>query len=217
MLRLHDHRGQSSNAPYTYQGSHNSYLQYAASAAQTGSGGAGALSRAWRPRRLGIVPTLSVSEYPPYMLARLVNSLDHTTEGRIGWNCVTGSNDGAAQNYGHEKHRPHDERYDVADEFTDVVTKLWEAVGAPMWSCSTARSRCPRRRLEGPSHQSRRQVFQGARADQRAALAAGEGAGLPGRRFTARPAVRVALGRHHHHRGRRQRRKLHEGLSRQGP
>ena len=49
------------------------------------------------------------------------------TEGRIGWNCVTGSNDGAAQNYGHEKHRPHDERYDVADEFADVVTRLWEA------------------------------------------------------------------------------------------
>jgi len=76
---------------------------------------------------LGLVPTLSVSEYPPYLLARLINTLDHTTEGRVGWNCVTGSNDGAAQNYGHEKHRPHDERYDVADEFADVVTKLWES------------------------------------------------------------------------------------------
>src|SRR5262249_30235186 len=63
----------------------------------------------------------------PYLLARLVNSLDHVTEGRIGWNCVTGSNDGAAQNYGHDKHRPHDERYDVADEFADIVTRLWEA------------------------------------------------------------------------------------------
>src|SRR5262249_41080757 len=76
---------------------------------------------------LGLVPTLSVSEYPPYLLARLVNSLDHVTEGRIGWNCVTGSNDGAAQNYGNDKHRPHDERYDVADEFADIVTRLWEA------------------------------------------------------------------------------------------
>ena len=76
---------------------------------------------------LGLVPTLSVSEYPPYLLARLVNTLDHVTEGRIGWNCVTGSNDGAAQNYGRDKHRPHDERYDVADEFADVVTRLWEA------------------------------------------------------------------------------------------
>ena len=78
-------------------------------------------------RSLGLVPTLSVSEYPPYLLARLVNSLDHTTEGRVGWNCVTGSNDGAAQNYGQDKHRPHDERYDVADEFADIVTRLWES------------------------------------------------------------------------------------------
>ena len=78
-------------------------------------------------KHLGLVPTLSVTEYPPYLLARLVNSLDHVTEGRVGWNCVTGSNDGAAQNYGHDKHLPHDERYDVADEFADVVTRLWEA------------------------------------------------------------------------------------------
>src|SRR5258708_23475136 len=78
-------------------------------------------------KHLVIVKTMWVSEYPPYLLARLVNSLDHVTEGRIGWNCVTGSNDGTAQNYGHDKHRPHDERYEVADEFADVVTKLWEA------------------------------------------------------------------------------------------
>ena len=78
-------------------------------------------------KHLGLVPTLSTSEYPPYLLARLVNSLDHTTEGRIGWNCVTGSNDGAAENYGNAGQRPHDERYEVADEFTDVVTRLWEA------------------------------------------------------------------------------------------
>jgi len=116
----------SSNIPYTYKGSHDTYLQYAASTPK--------LDPAvlvpylgMATKHLGLVPTLSVSEYPPYLLARLVNSLDHTTEGRVGWNCVTGSNDGAAQNYGRDKHRPHDERYDVADEFADVVTRLWEA------------------------------------------------------------------------------------------
>jgi long-chain alkane monooxygenase len=77
-------------------------------------------------QNLGLLPTLSVSEYPPYLLARLINSLDHVTEGRIDWNCVTG-NDGTAQNHGHDKHRPQDERYEVADEFADVVTRLWEA------------------------------------------------------------------------------------------
>jgi long-chain alkane monooxygenase len=116
----------SSNVPYTYQGSHDTYLKYAASAPKLDP--AVLVSYlAQATKTVGLVPTLSVSEYPPYLLARLVNSLDHTTEGRIGWNCVTGSNDGAAQNYGHDKHRPHDERYDVADEFADVVTRLWEA------------------------------------------------------------------------------------------
>jgi FMN-dependent oxidoreductase (nitrilotriacetate monooxygenase family) len=78
-------------------------------------------------RHLGLIPTLSVTEYPPFLLARLVNSLDHVTEGRAGWNCVTSSNDGAAQNYGHLRQPPHDERYDLADEFADLVTRLWDA------------------------------------------------------------------------------------------
>jgi FMN-dependent oxidoreductase (nitrilotriacetate monooxygenase family) len=116
----------SSNVPYTYKGSHDTYLKYAASAPKLDPAVL-VPYLAQATKTLGLVPTLSVSEYPPYLLARLVNTLDHTTEGRVGWNCVTGSNDGAAQNYGHEKHRPHDERYDVADEFADVVTRLWEA------------------------------------------------------------------------------------------
>jgi FMN-dependent oxidoreductase (nitrilotriacetate monooxygenase family) len=116
----------SSNVPYTYRGTHDSYLKYASSAPKLDP----AVLVPWlaqQTKHLGLVPTLSISEYPPYLLARLVNSLDHVTEGRIGWNCVTGSNDGAAQNYGHDKHKPHDERYEVADEFADVVTRLWEA------------------------------------------------------------------------------------------
>jgi FMN-dependent oxidoreductase (nitrilotriacetate monooxygenase family) len=116
----------SSNVPYTYKGSHDTYLKYAASTPKLDPAVL-VPYLAQQTKHVGLVPTLSVSEYPPYLLARLVNSLDHTTEGRIGWNCVTGSNDGAAQNYGNEKHRPHDERYDVADEFCEVVTQLWEA------------------------------------------------------------------------------------------
>ncbi len=116
----------SSNVPYTFEGSHDTYLKYAAATPKLDP----AVLVPWlamATQRLGIVPTLSTSEYPPYLLARLVNSLDHVTEGRVGWNIVTGSNDGGAQNYGREKHFPHDERYDIADEFTDVVTRLWES------------------------------------------------------------------------------------------
>jgi FMN-dependent oxidoreductase (nitrilotriacetate monooxygenase family) len=116
----------SSMVPYTYKGSHDVYLKYAASTPKLDP--AVLVSYlAQATKTLGLVPTLSTSEYPPYLLARLVNTLDHVTEGRIGWNCVTGSNDGAAQNYGHDGQRPHDERYDVADEFAEVVTGLWES------------------------------------------------------------------------------------------
>jgi FMN-dependent oxidoreductase (nitrilotriacetate monooxygenase family) len=116
----------SSNLPYTYQGSHDTYLKYAASTPKLDP--AVLVSYlAMHTKHLGLVPTLSVTEYPPYLLARLVNSLDHTTEGRVGWNCVTGSNDGGAQNYDRDKQWPHDERYDIADEFADVVTRLWES------------------------------------------------------------------------------------------
>jgi FMN-dependent oxidoreductase (nitrilotriacetate monooxygenase family) len=116
----------SSMVPYTYKGSHDTYLKYAASTPKLDP--AVLVSYlAQATTHLGLVPTLSTSEYPPYLLARLVNTLDHTTGGRIGWNCVTSSNDAAAENYGNDAQRPHDERYDVADEFTDVVTRLWEA------------------------------------------------------------------------------------------
>ncbi|MEA2727824.1 MAG: hypothetical protein QOF70_2299 [Acetobacteraceae bacterium] len=116
----------SSMVPYTFRGTHDTYLQYAASTPKLDPAVL-VPYLAQATKHLGLVPTLSVTEYPPFLLARLVNSLDHVTEGRIGWNCVTSSNDGAAQNYGREGQVPHDERYDLADEFTDLVTKLWDA------------------------------------------------------------------------------------------
>jgi FMN-dependent oxidoreductase (nitrilotriacetate monooxygenase family) len=77
--------------------------------------------------RLGIVPTLSVTEYPPFLLARLVSTLDHVSNGRAGWNIVTSSSDRAAQNYGRDRQPDHDVRYDMADEFTEIVRRLWDS------------------------------------------------------------------------------------------
>jgi FMN-dependent oxidoreductase (nitrilotriacetate monooxygenase family) len=116
----------SSMVPYTFQGSHDTYLRYAASTPKLDPAVL-VPYLAQATSHLGLIPTLSVTEYPPFLLARLVNSLDHVTEGRAGWNCVTSSNDGAAQNYGHLRQPPHDERYDLADEFADLVTRLWDA------------------------------------------------------------------------------------------
>jgi FMN-dependent oxidoreductase (nitrilotriacetate monooxygenase family) len=77
--------------------------------------------------RIGIITTLSTTEYNPFMLARLTNTLDHVSDGRSGWNLVTGSNDGGAQNYGRDRQFPHDERYDMADEYVELVQKLWDS------------------------------------------------------------------------------------------
>lgn len=75
--------------------------------------------------RLGIVPTFSTFAYPPYLLARLMASLDQVSAGRAGWNMVTGSSDMAARNFGLPGLPEHDLRYDMADEYMQVVNALW--------------------------------------------------------------------------------------------
>lgn len=77
--------------------------------------------------RIGIVPTLSASFWEPYTAARLLATLQHFAHGRLGFNVVTSGSDLAAQNYGLDKQIEHDLRYDRADEWVDVVKKLWRS------------------------------------------------------------------------------------------
>jgi FMN-dependent oxidoreductase (nitrilotriacetate monooxygenase family) len=49
------------------------------------------------------------------------------TQGRAAWNVVTSLNDGEAQNMGRDEVIAHDERYDRADEFMDVVFGHWDS------------------------------------------------------------------------------------------
>lgn len=76
--------------------------------------------------RLGFGVTFSTSYEPPFAFARRMSTLDHLTNGRIGWNIVTSYLPNAARNFGLTDEIPHDERYAIADEFLDVVYKLWE-------------------------------------------------------------------------------------------
>ena len=76
---------------------------------------------------LGFGITVSTTYEYPYPLARKFTTLDHYTDGRIAWNVVTSLLDSAAQNIlGRQRQIPHDERYDIAQEFVDVAYKLWE-------------------------------------------------------------------------------------------
>lgn len=77
--------------------------------------------------RLGIVPTLSTFAYHPYLTARIVGTLDQISGGRAGWNMVTGSSDYSAQNFGMDRLPEHDTRYEMAAEYIDVVTRLWDS------------------------------------------------------------------------------------------
>ncbi|MPQ57686.1 LLM class flavin-dependent oxidoreductase [Duganella sp. FT27W] len=75
---------------------------------------------------LGFGVTCALTYEHPYTFARRISTLDHLTRGRIGWNIVTGYLDSAARNLGLDRQLGHDERYDLADEYMDVVYKLWE-------------------------------------------------------------------------------------------
>jgi FMN-dependent oxidoreductase (nitrilotriacetate monooxygenase family) len=75
--------------------------------------------------RIGIVPTFGTYAYHPYLLARLIATLDQVSAGRIGWNVVTGSSDFAAMNFGMDGMPDHDLRYDMADEYMQVCRGLW--------------------------------------------------------------------------------------------
>jgi FMN-dependent oxidoreductase (nitrilotriacetate monooxygenase family) len=76
---------------------------------------------------LGLVPTISTSFYPPYLLARLIATLDLMSKGRVGCNFVTSTAERAAQNFGLDGHIEHDLRYEMAGEFVDLVIQLWES------------------------------------------------------------------------------------------
>ncbi len=62
----------------------------------------------------------------PYLLARRFSTLDHLTRGRVAWNVVTGILASTARAVGATDQVAHDARYDMADEYMELMYKLWE-------------------------------------------------------------------------------------------
>jgi FMN-dependent oxidoreductase (nitrilotriacetate monooxygenase family) len=77
--------------------------------------------------RIGLVATATTSYNEPYNLARKFASLDHISGGRAGWNVVTSVVTLEAQNFGRTEHYGHEQRYERAAEFVDVVKGLWDS------------------------------------------------------------------------------------------
>src|ERR1700722_8529965 len=76
---------------------------------------------------IGLVATASTPYNEPYHVARKFASLDHLSGGRAGWNLVTSQDEREAYNFGRESHYRHDERYERAREFAQIVTGLWDS------------------------------------------------------------------------------------------
>src|SRR4030088_692614 len=81
----------------------------------------------------------------PFYVARLLNSLDHITDGRIAFNVITSQRKADAQNYGFDELMEHGQRYDRMDEFMDVCQALWRSVepDAFEWDRATRRGAHP--------------------------------------------------------------------------
>ncbi|MCH5644403.1 LLM class flavin-dependent oxidoreductase [Gordonia sp. ABSL49_1] len=75
---------------------------------------------------LGIAITSSILQEHPFDFARKISTLDHATGGRVAWNIVTSLSSNAWRNFGCDAITAHDDRYAWAEEYVDVVYKLWE-------------------------------------------------------------------------------------------
>ncbi len=75
---------------------------------------------------LGIGITASTSFEHPYTFARRLATADHHTKGRVGWNIVTSYLESGAKNIGQVGLKGHDNRYEIAAEYVEVLYKLFE-------------------------------------------------------------------------------------------
>ena len=118
--------GDSLAVPGTYQGRMDAYLRYAEHAPFHDPSPLVAIMAAVT-RRIGLAATLSTTFYPPFLLARLMTTLDHLSRGRIAWNVVTSYKVEEALNFGYQELLDHDQRYDRADEYMELCYQLWSS------------------------------------------------------------------------------------------
>ena len=107
-------------------------------------------------QRLGFGLTYSSTFMHPYYMARLMNSLDHVTGGRIAMNVVTSTRRSDAANFGFDELMEHGARYDRMEEFIAVCRLLWDATEADamLWDHASGQVGDPAK-VHGVSHRGR--------------------------------------------------------------
>lgn len=84
-------------------------------------------------QRIGLIATVNTTYADTYATARATASLDVLTGGRAGVNLVTGAEPRAAGNHGRDAHADNESRYDRAEEFVQVLRRLWETWDDDAW------------------------------------------------------------------------------------
>jgi FMN-dependent oxidoreductase (nitrilotriacetate monooxygenase family) len=107
-------------------------------------------------RHIGYGLTYSSTFMHPYYTARLMNSLDHVTNGRIAMNLVTSTRKSDAANFGFDELMEHGARYDRMEEFVDVCRLLWDSAepDAMLWDAASGRVGDPAK-IHDVNHQGR--------------------------------------------------------------
>ncbi|MFJ8235586.1 LLM class flavin-dependent oxidoreductase [Ureibacillus sp. NPDC094379] len=150
-------------------------------------------------KNLAFTLTTSTTYEEPYANARRFASLDHITKGRIGWNIVTTSNPTAVDLFGRDEFIPHDERYDVADEYMDVSYKYLEG----SWEDDAVLLDRENRKYADPDkvhlveHEGKyfksKGIFQSSPSPQRTPVLFQAGSSEKGRAFAAKHAEGIFL------------------------
>ncbi len=143
--------------------------------------------------------TANTTYEEPYLLGRRLSTLDHLTNGRVAWNVVTGVLESAARAIGMTEQVAHDRRYDMADEYMELIYKLLEG----SWEDDAAvRDRATRvfadgRKVHAVDHRGEFYRCEGIHVSepspQRTPLIYAAGGSARGRRFAGRHAEATFL------------------------
>ena len=149
--------------------------------------------------RIGLIATASTTYTEPFNLARQFASLDHISNGRVGWNIVTSWLAAAAGNFGGAGQVSHADRHARAEEFMAVVKALWDS-----WADDAVIDDRVGGRYARPDRiradQPQRRVLPGGRAAEPAALPPGPTGAGAGRVVRHRPPLRGSACRSRVHR-----------------
>ncbi|WP_137874647.1 LLM class flavin-dependent oxidoreductase [Rhodococcus sp. Q] len=77
--------------------------------------------------RIGLIPTATVTHTEPFHVAKAIQSLDHTTRGRAGWQVAVSGGPEQEELFGRKAAQDESSLWSEADEATEVALRLWDS------------------------------------------------------------------------------------------